>query len=139
LNHYIYDEIALGHTESFSVTITEQMMASFFEVTGDLNPLHTNRDYANSTGRFADKVVYGMLTASFLSTLAGTYLPGKYCLIHKTEAEFPSPVYVGDVITFFGEVIRKDDNFKTVELKVTAKNNDNIKVLRGKMRIGVLK
>jgi len=139
LNRYTYDEIAIGHTETFTVVITDEMMSGFRGITGDCNPMHLDDDHARGFGRYSGRVAYGMLTASFMSTLAGVYLPGENGLIHKVEAEFPSPVYAGDEITFTGRVIRKDDNFGTIEVKVAAVNGSGQKVCRGKMRIGVLK
>lgn len=140
MNHYIYDEIAIGHTEAFTVVVTEEMVSGFYRITGDNNPLHSDDTFAqNSENGFLNKVVYGMLSASFLSTLAGVYLPGEKSLIHRVEVEFPAPVYVGDTLSFSGEVVRKDDNFNTIEIKVIARNSDGKKVLRGKMRVGVTK
>lgn len=153
MNSYTYDDIALGHTESFSVTITEDMMAYFRAISGDDNPLHTDAGFATAAG-FDDKVVYGMLTSSFMSTLAGVYLPGKHSLIQKIEAEFPKPTFVGDTLMVTGEVVDKNDMFKFIDLKVTIKTDqnsprgggenranfsNNAKILRGKMRVGVLK
>ena len=128
MNRYEYADIMIGHTETFTVMITDKIMSDFCNITGDSNPAHTE-----------GKLAYGMLTASFISTLAGMYLPGEHSLIHKIEAEFPAPVYAGDTLVFTGEVVKKDDNFKTIELKVAARNNSGKKVFRGKMRIGVLK
>lgn len=142
MNRYTYDEISIGQTESFSVTITNEMMDSFCAMTGDINPLHADAEYAKKAGegsQFAGRVVYGMLTASFLSTLAGVYLPGEHSLIHRTEAEFPAPVYVGDTLLVSGEVAGKNDDFRFIELKVSARNGAGKKVMRGKMRVGVLK
>ena len=141
MNHYSYQEIDIGHTESFTTEITEEMMDSFHRITKDCNPLHLDSNYATerSGGIYPGRVAYGMLTASFLSTLAGVYLPGENSLIHRIEAEFPAPVYIGDTITFIGKVIRKYDNFSIIEVKVTAVNGVGKKVCRGKMRIGVVK
>ena len=138
MNSYTYDEIKVGDTETFDVTITDDMMTSFCGITNDMNPLHADEVYAKEAG-FEGKVVYGMLTASLMSTLAGMYLPGRYSLIHKTESEFPAPVFIGDTLTITGEVTSKNDDFKVIELKVTARNGDGKKVLRGKMRVGVSK
>ena len=138
MNHYMYDEIPIGHTETFAAEITADMVEGFSRMTGDSNPLHTDAAFAGAAG-FDGKPVYGMLTAALMSTLAGVYLPGENSLIHKAEAEFPAPVYVGDTLALTGVVVRKDDNFKTIELKVTAKNGEGKKVLRGRMRVGVLK
>jgi 3-hydroxybutyryl-CoA dehydratase len=136
MNSFTFDDIPLGGTESFTVSVTENMMSDFFDITGDSNPLHTDENYAKEKG-YKGKVVYGMLTASFLSTLAGVYLPGENSLIHLVEAEFPAPVFIGDTLKITGTVSRKDDNFKTIEIKVVAVNDNWQKVLRGKMRVGV--
>ncbi len=127
MNHYTYKEIEIGQTESFSVKVTQKMMENFYDITGDYNPMHID-----------DQVVYGMLTASFMSTLAGVYLPGEHSLIHKVEVEFPAPLYVGTHINITGKVVRKDDNYNTIVVKVIILTNDGKKVCRGKLRIGVL-
>ena len=137
VKHYSYDDIRVGQAESFVVTVTEEMLQSFCQMSGDVNPLHRDASYARSKG-CQDKVVYGMLTASFLSTLAGVWLPGEKSLIHQVEVEFPTPVYVGDVLTVEGTVKEKNDTFHFLILKVIIKNQDQKKVLRGKMRIQVM-
>ncbi len=138
MNNYTYDDMQIGQEESFSVLITEKMMNSFLDITGDINPLHNDAEYAADKG-YPNRVVYGMLTASFLSTLAGVYLPGKYSLIHTVETEFVKPVYVNDSLTVKGIVTQKDDNFKVIWLKVVITNQYGKKVCRAKMRIGLLK
>lgn len=138
MNHYTYNEIVIGQEESFTATITEDIMEKFYNITGDCNPLHCSDEYANNAG-FEKRVVYGMLTASFLSTLAGVYLPGEYSLIHTTETEFVKPVRIGDKLTIKGSVKEKDDNFKLIYLKITMTNQKGEKVCRAKMRIGLMK
>lgn len=137
VKHYSYDDIQIGHIESFQVTVTEGMMNSFCQISGDINPLHRDSSYAQSKG-YREKVAYGMLTASFLSTLAGVWMPGEKSLIHQVEVEFPAPVYMGDVLTVEGIVKEKNDTFHFLHVKVTIKNQDGKKVLRGKMRIQVM-
>ncbi|MFO0069186.1 MAG: MaoC family dehydratase, partial [Alphaproteobacteria bacterium] len=43
-------------------------------------------------------VVHGMLTASLLSTVVGTKLPGPGCLYVSQTLQFKVPVYVGDTV-----------------------------------------
>ena len=138
MNHYTYNEIVIGQEESFNATITEDLMEKFYSITGDCNPLHRSDEYANNAG-FEKRVVYGMLTASFLSTLAGVYLPGEYSLIHTTETEFVKPVRIDDELTIKGIVKEKDDNFQLIYLKVVITNQKGEKVCRAKMRIGLMK
>ena len=54
------------------------MMDQFLAITGDCSPIHVDADYAKDRG-YPGCVVYGMLGASFFSTLAGVYLPGEHC------------------------------------------------------------
>ena len=134
---YLYEEIQVGQEEHFEVTVTKTMLEQFLAITGDVNPLHNDEAYAKKQGH-PDKVAFGMLTASYLSTLAGVYLPGKYSLIHEVEVKFAKPVYAGDVLKVSGTVTEKNDTFRLFWMKVTITNQKGEKVLRGKMRVGVL-
>lgn len=136
MNEYRFDEIAEGQKESFSVTITEEMIESFRALTGDVNPLHQDADYAKEKG-YPDKVCFGMLTASFLSTMAGVYMPGKYSLIQSVEVKFSKPVFAGDEICFTGKVSEKNDTFRFIKLKVDGVNQNGEKKLKAVMQIGV--
>ena len=137
MNHYNYEEIEVGQEEHFSVTITEEKMTAFREITGDINPLHNDESFAKEKG-FNKRVVYGLLTSSFLSTLAGVYLPGEHSLIHTVETEFVKPVFIGDELTIKGTVKEKDDNFKLIWLKIVIINQKGEKVCRAKMRVGFI-
>lgn len=137
MNKYCFAEIEVGTEESFQVTITSEMLEQFRKITGDVNPLHTDETYAQAKG-YGGCVVYGMLTASFLSTLAGVYLPGEKSLIHNVETKFVKPVFVGDTLTIQGKVTEKQEIFSVLHLKVVILNQNKEKVLRGSMQIGVL-
>jgi len=137
MNRYRFEDIKVGSKESFTVKITEEMMNSFRNITGDINPLHTDDDFAEKKG-FDGKVAYGMLTASFLSTLAGVYLPGENSLIRQVEVKFKKPVFPGDELTVTGEVSDVNEEFKIFDMKVTVVNAAGDKVLRGTMQMGVL-
>ena len=137
MNEFHISDLQVGMTESFTKIITQEMMDSFCELSGDTNPLHRDEEYAKSRG-FQDRVVYGMLTASFISTLGGCYIPGKYCIIQGVETKFLRPVYVGDEITVTGEVVDIREELNYIEIKVTMKNQKGEKVLRGVLKAGVL-
>lgn len=136
MNHYTWQEISIGMEEHFTVTVTSKMMDQFKNITGDDNPLHCSEGFAAEKG-YSDRVVYGMLTASFLSTLAGVYLPGEQSLIYSVESKFLKPVFPGDELTISGVVDKMDDRFQTIWLKTLICNHKGEKVLRGSMQIGV--
>lgn len=137
MKEYKIRDLTVGMQESFSVIITSDMMQKFLSITGDENPLHVNGKFAKSKG-FENRVVYGMLTASLISTLGGMYLPGKFCLIRGVDVKFVKPVYVGDKLEITGEVSRVEAELKCLEVKVTIKNQRNEKGLRGILKAGVV-
>lgn len=137
MNNYKFDELNVGMTESFKVLITEEMLEAFKGITGDVNPLHNDEEFAKAKGH-PGRVAYGMLTASFLSTLAGVYIPGERSLIQQVETKFAKPVYIGDELTVTGEITELVESVQRLELKVTITNQDGKKVLRGTMGILVV-
>lgn len=137
MNRYGYSDLKIGQTESFSVRVGEEMFALFRQVTGDSNPLHSDKDFARSYG-YPDRVAYGMLTASFLSTLAGVYLPGERSLIQSVEVKFLKPVYIGDELTVRGTVLELNDTVRQAVIRVDILNQDGGRVLRGKIKAGIL-
>ena len=137
MNNYKFDELTVGMTESFKVLITEEMLEAFKGITGDVNPLHNDEEFAKAKGH-PGRVAYGMLTASFLSTLAGVYIPGERSLIQQVETKFAKPVYIGDELTVTGEITELVESVQRLELKVTITNQDGKKVLRGTMGILVV-
>ena len=87
---------------------------------------------------FSGRVVYGMLTASLISTLGGCYIPGKYCLIQGVEIKFSKPVYIGDTLKIIGEVQKVEFDLNYVEIKVSILNQEGKKVLKGVLKAGVI-
>lgn len=138
MNSYTLADIAPGMTASFTVTVTEGMMDAFYAVSGDDSPIHMDADYAAGRG-YPGRVVYGMLGASFFSTLAGVYLPGEHCLLHSVEAKFAKPVFIGDTLTVSGKVVEVNDTFGEITIKAVIENQNGQKVTRGLIKAGVAK
>lgn len=136
MNHFSFDEIALGQECCFTVNLTQAMMEHFFMATGDNSPIHVSQEAAKARGHKAP-VVYGMLCAGLFSTLAGVHLPGSRCLLHSVEAKFAKPVYVGDVLLVCGKVEEKNETFKTLLIRANIVNQNGQKVTRGIIKCGV--
>ncbi len=136
LQHFTLPELSVGMEQHFTMHITEQMMAQFFAMTGDCSPIHIDENYATARG-FGGRVVYGMLSASMISTLAGVYLPGEHCLLHQVNSKFVNPVFVGDVLTVSGRIVEISETFSTITVKFTITNQDGKKVTRGNYVAGL--
>lgn len=140
MNEYQFSDLKIGQEDSFEVQVTKDMEDCFRELTGDINPLHRDDSFARNIGdgKFRGHVVFGMLTASFYSTLVGVYLPGKNSLIHSLDIKFQKPVYVGDRLIVHGKVIDKQDGLKLIRVKAVIKNEKNESVSGAAIKILVL-
>ncbi len=136
MNEYKFQDVSVGLEEQFQVTITEDMMTRFRELTGDTNPMHIDMDYAQKHGGMKDRIVYGMLSASFYSTLVGMYLPGKYALFEKCEVSWPSPCYIGDRLTVIGRVSEINSLFSRITIKAYITNQYGKKISRALLTVG---
>lgn len=134
LNEYTFEEIKLGMKESFQVNITESMENNFAEITGNYNPLASNKEYAATTD-YKKRICPGMFTASFFSRLTGMHLPGKYALVYSQSLNFVNICYIGDTITVEGEVIEKNSAVKMITLNTTITNQDGKRLIYGKAHV----
>ena len=73
---YTIGQLIIGQKAEFSKTISESDVYLFAGVTGDTNPAHLNTEYAKATA-FKERIAHGMLSASLISTVLGTQLPGR--------------------------------------------------------------
>jgi 3-hydroxybutyryl-CoA dehydratase len=124
------EELKVGDTARFSKTVSESDVYLFAGVTGDLNPAHVNEDYAKGTF-FKTRIAHGMLSASFISTVIGTMLPGPGTVYMRQEVSFMAPVKFGDTVTAIVEVVEIMIDKKRVRLKTYCINQENTTVVDG--------
>lgn len=94
---YYFEDLKPGMVEVFSKTITEADLLMFAGVSGDTNPLHLDEDFASRT-MFESRIAHGMLTASLVSTVLGTKLPGPGAVYVSQTLRFMAPVRIGDTV-----------------------------------------
>jgi 3-hydroxybutyryl-CoA dehydratase len=124
------EELQVGDTARFSKTVSESDVYLFAGLTGDFNPAHVNEDYARDT-YFKTRIAHGMLTASFISTVIGTMLPGPGTIYMRQEVSFLAPVQFGDTVTAVVEVAEIMAEKKRVRLKTYCVNQENTTVVEG--------
>ncbi|WP_241079552.1 MaoC family dehydratase [Natranaerofaba carboxydovora] len=133
-----YTSINIGDKESFSKTISESDIYNFAGVTGDFNPLHVDKEYAKNT-RFNDRISHGMLSASLISTVIGTKLPGANTIYLSQDVKFVAPVYIGDTLTAEVEVTEKRDDKQIIDLKTVIYNQEGTIVVDGTAKVMKMK
>jgi 3-hydroxybutyryl-CoA dehydratase len=98
LNGYYFEDLAEGMTASYAKTVTDADIVLFSGVSGDTNPVHLNDEFARDTP-FKSRIAHGMLSASLISTVFGTKLPGPGCIYLSQSLRFKAPVRPGDTVT----------------------------------------
>ena len=134
LNEYSYDDIFIGQKESFMIKITESMVQTFSNFSGDLNPLHMDTKFAKSSS-FKKRIVHGMLLSTFFSQLVGMHLPGKNALYFSQTLNFRSPCYIDDEIEVIGEVTEKSDSTQIITVSTTIFNKSKTCLIDGIAKI----
>jgi len=132
------DDFFAGQHVTLTKTFTDDDVRRFVDITGDVNPLHVDDEFAAKT-RFGRRVIHGMLTASILSTMVGMILPGTGAIYRSQTIEFLLPVHVGDTVTAHF-VVRSIDSAKhRLVIDSWIENQDGAKVLQGVCEAGLLR
>jgi len=132
------EDFEVGQHVSFTKTFTEDDMARFIEITGDVNPLHVDEEFARTT-QFGRRVLQGMLTASIFSTMVGMLLPGSGAIYRSQTLRFLLPVYLGETVTAHF-VVRSIDRAKhRLEIDAWIENAAGQHVIEGVCDAGLLR
>ena len=100
----LYDELAIGDSESVSRVCTANDLYVFAHASGNLNPVHIpNEDDDGPTEAIAPSMWVGALISSVL----GNVLPGPGTLYRSQSLRFLDRVHVGDELTISVAVVDK--------------------------------
>ncbi len=97
LHGYYFEDLSVGMTGVFAKTVTEADIVLFAGVSGDTNPVHINQVFAENS-MFKGRIAHGMLSASFISTVIGTRMPGPGAIYLNQSLRFRAPVKAGDTV-----------------------------------------
>ena len=103
-NAYYYDELEIGQKAGMSRTVTDADIQAFADVSGDTNPVHLDPDFAAEHTPFGGCIAHGILSASYISTVVGTILPGPGSIYINQSLKFRAPVKAGDTVVTEAEI-----------------------------------
>lgn len=110
-----FEDLAVGQSATFRKTITEADILLFCAVSGDTNPVHIDAEAAQQS-QFGERIAHGMLSASLISTVLGTRLPGPGTIYLSQTLKFRAPVRIGQTVTARAEVTALDPARKRATL-----------------------
>lgn len=114
-----FEDLDLGLREVLMKTVMDSDVVGFARVSGDENPIHLCDVYASQT-RFGQRIAHGLYTASLISAVLGTRLPGPGAVYRSQTLNFHAPVKIGDVVTVIVEVAELIPEGRKVRLKCEA-------------------
>lgn len=129
-----YEDISVGQTASFSKLVEEQDIQMFSAVSGDVNPVHLDEEFAAKT-MFGGRIAHGMLTGAVISAALAMELPGPGTIYLGQTLRFTRPVKLGDRITARLEVIDKRDDKKVITLACEVTNQVGKMVASGEAQV----
>ena len=120
----------VGEQARLTKTVTESDVATFAELIGDHNPIHTDDEYARNS-RFGRRVAHGIFTGGLISAVLGNHLPGPGAIYLSQQLEFLAPVFIGDTITAVVEVTSWRPEKRIITFKTDAYNQEEKQVVTG--------
>lgn len=99
-----FEDLTLGQRGTLMRTVMEADLGRFAEISGDTNPIHLSERYAQAT-RFGQRIAHGMFTASLVSAILGTRMPGPGAVYLSQSLQFLGPVRIGDVVCATVEIV----------------------------------
>jgi acyl dehydratase len=119
-----------GQRARRSKTVTGRDVELYAEITGDLNPLHFDPEFARRT-RFGRLVAQGGITAGMLNALVAMDLPGPGTVFLSQSLRYLAPTYLGDTLTAEVEILSVKPDKPVCQLKATITNQDGTVRLEG--------
>ncbi|MFY0641311.1 MAG: 3-hydroxybutyryl-CoA dehydratase [Bermanella sp.] len=134
LENKIYDEISIGDHCDYKKTLTESDLILFATVSGDVNPVHLDADFAKGT-MFKERIAHGMWSGSLVSATLATVMPGPGTIYLNQSFNFLRPVKLGDTLTVTLTAKQKNDDKQTVIFDCLVVNQDKKTVLTGDAKV----
>ena len=124
-NGYFFEDLHVGQTATLSKTITDADVVMYSFVSLDTNPIHLDEAEARRS-RFGGRVAHGMLSASLISALLGTRLPGPGAITTHQSLTFRAPVKIGHTVRALVEIVDLNLRRKSVTLRTTCMVKENV-------------
>lgn len=123
-------QFKVGDKATLKKAFTESEVESFVKMSLDDNPIHIDREYAETTV-FGQPIVHGILVASLLSGLMGGKFPGHGSVYLGQSLNFKNPVYIDEEVEASVEVIKIREDKPIITLKTLCMKSDGTIAIEG--------
>jgi len=127
------EDFSVGMESTMEKIVTLEDIKKFADVSGDFNPVHLDDEFAKKT-IFKGRIAHGFLTASFISTIIATELPGPGSIYLKQSLKFLAPVYINEKILIKVSIVEVNIEKRKLKLSTECFKNKTL-VLTGEAEI----
>ena len=92
----------------FERKVTQERVDAYAEASGDHNPIHLDESYAAAT-QFGTRIAHGMLSLALVTEMLASEFPDTWHMGGKLKVRFSAPVFPGETVVTYGEIISIDD------------------------------
>ncbi len=130
IENRVFDEIEIGQTARLERTLTEDDIALFAALSGDVSPAAVDEDTGRE-GIQSRMIGNGMWGASLVAHALGTLLPGPGSLYLGQTLRFVGPIGPGDAVSLILTAREKHPDSKVIVFDCRAINQHGHTVLEG--------
>jgi 3-hydroxybutyryl-CoA dehydratase len=130
-----FEDIRVGMRETYSKLVKSSDVVGFAEISGDRNPIHLSEHFAAKTP-FGGRIAHGLYTASLISAVIGTRLPGPGAIYLSQTLKFLAPVRIGDTVEASVEIVELSEKGARARLACQCKVGETI-VLEGEAMVKI--
>jgi 3-hydroxybutyryl-CoA dehydratase len=110
-------------------------VVGFAEISGDRNPIHLSEHFAAKTP-FGGRIAHGLYTASLISAVIGTRMPGPGAVYLSQTLRFLAPVRIGDTVEASVEIVELSEKGNRAKLACQCMVGETI-VLEGEAMVKI--
>jgi len=117
----------------FRHRVSQELIDRYARVSGDLNPLHIDPEFAATT-HFGRTIAHGMMALAFVSNAMEAWVGSRWIESSFIDVTFLAPVFPGDEITITGACAESDEaGGEAISIRCRTGSGD---VLVGRASIG---
>lgn len=124
-----FEEMLIGRKHTLQRTFSDAEVDAFGHLSGDLNPLHMDQEFASHSA-FGRRVVHGLLTAAVVAK-AHTELTGPGFAFVGQELRFLQPLYIDERITVEVTIVGKKEAKRILIMDTMVRKQTGQAVLSG--------
>lgn len=130
-----FEDVRVGMRESYAKEVRASDVVGFAEISGDRNPIHLSEHFAAKTP-FGGRIAHGLYTASLISAVIGTRLPGPGAIYISQTLRFLAPVRIGDTVEASVKIVDLIEKGRRARLRCECRVGDII-VLEGEAEVKI--